>query len=518
MAQGTTDTTRRTHQFSLVAELPRLDTPSIINPKGEPYPASKKRVPFKTNPKANSLFLRFLRKIMGGGGIALLSLSTALHAQGILTVTPTRSVTTAAGTGAVGNSGNGGAATSASLADPSAVAYDSAGNLYLADAQNHVIREVLKSTGIISIIAGTGAEGYGGDGAAATAAFLDTPTGVAVDTTGNVYIADSHNNRIREVSAGTITTIAGTGTPGFSGDGAAATLAQLSHPMGVAVDSTGNVYIADTNNQRIRKITSGTISTIAGNGEEFFSGDGAAATAAVLDSPTAVAVDSSGNVYIADRHNQRVRMITGTTISTIAGSGAASFSGGFSGDGATATGALLSKPSGVSVDAAGNIYVADTNNQRIRQLGGGVIATIVGSGQQGYGADGTTPTSVNLNSPKSAAPDAVGNLAISDKLNQRVRAATLPTLTFASNAVGVLSPSQIVTLANTGTASITVAAVNIAGPFTTAPRWHMPRPPNHPRPHRNMHTEHRFPSGRGRSRHWLRRVQRYWRCSPKHPA
>ncbi len=477
MAQGTTNKTRQTHRSPRSQEAARLDSPSIINPEVAPQGSSKKSPSGKAKSKANSLFLRTLRKIGGRGGIALLSLSTALHAQGILTVTPTRSVTTAAGTGVVGNSGNGGAATSATLADPSAVAYDTAGNLYLADAQNHVIREVLKSTGVISIIAGTGAEGYGGDGAAATAAFLDTPTGVAVDSTGNVYIADSHNNRIREVSAGTITTIAGTGTPGFSGDGAAATLAQLSHPMGVAVDSNGNIYIADTNNQRIRKITAGTISTIAGDGEQFFSGDGAAATAAVLNSPTGVAVDSSGNVYIADRHNQRVRMISGTTISTIAGSGAASFSGGFSGDGATATGALLSKPSGVSVDAAGNIYVADTDNQRIRQLGGGVIATIVGSGQQGYGTDGTTPSSVNLNSPKAATPDAVGNLAISDKLNQRIRAATLPTLTFASNAVGVLSPSQSVTLANTGTAPITVGAITIAGPFTTAPGGTCPAPP-----------------------------------------
>ena len=394
--------------------------------------------------------------------------ATTLQAQGILTVTPSPAVTTDAGTGTVGDSGDGGQAASATLANPSAVAFDANGNLYLADAENHVIREVSK-TGVITTIAGIeDQEGFGGDNGPATSAYLDTPTGVAVDANGNIFIADSHNQRIREVSSGTITTIAGTGVLGYSGDGAAATAAQLALPSAVAVDSSGIVYIADTNNQRVRKISGTTISTIAGDGEEFFSGDGGAATAAVLDSPTGVAVDKAGNVYIADRHNQRVRMISGTTISTIAGSGTASFSGGFSGDGATATSATLAKPSGVSVDANGNIYIADTDNERIRELGGGAIATIAGSGQQGYGGDGTTPSTINLNSPKAVAPDALGNLAVSDDLNERIRAAALPTLTYANNGVGILSPAQSVTLTNTGTALISVATITITRPFTTA--------------------------------------------------
>jgi NHL repeat len=150
----------------------------------------------------------------------------AAHAQGILTVTPMRSVATSVGTGTVGYTGDNGAATAATLAEPSAVAYDANGNLYVADAQNHVVREVMKS-GQITTIAGIGVEGYGGDNGPATTAYLDTPTGVAVDGSGDVYIADSHNHRIREVSGGTITTIAGTGTPGYSGDGATATAAQL---------------------------------------------------------------------------------------------------------------------------------------------------------------------------------------------------------------------------------------------------------------------------------------------------
>jgi len=421
----------------------------------------------KSGPKP-FFFKTLNQKVMGGrvaGTAALFFLiSSTLLGQGILTVTPGRTVTTVAGTGTLGSTGDNGQAVSATVANPAAVAYDATGNLYIADAQNQVIREVSKA-GVITVVAGTEAtEGYSGDNGPATSATLDTPTGIAVDANGNIFIADSHNNRIREVSSGTITTIAGTGTAGFSGDNGAATSAQLALPSAVAVDSTGNIYIADTNNQRIRKISGTTISTIAGDGEELFAGDGAAATAAVLDSPTGVAVDKSGNVYIADRHNQRIRMISGTTISTIAGSGTA----GFSGDGATATAAQLFKPSGVSVDASGNVYIADTGNQRIRELGGGAIATIVGSGQQGYGADTTAPTGVNLNSPRSVAPDALGNLSISDKLNERIRAAALPTLTYTSDGVGILSPTQSVTLANTGTASISVATITLVGPFTAA--------------------------------------------------
>jgi hypothetical protein len=400
--------------------------------------------------------------------ILTLSFASTASAQGILTVTPGRGVATTAGTGTLGYSGDNVAAASATLANPSAVAYDAAGNLYLADAQNHVVREVVKSGPIITI-AGTGVEGYGGDNGPATSAYLDTPTGVAIDSTGNVYIADSHNHRIRKVSGGTITTVAGTGTAGFAGDGGTATAAQLSLPTAVAVDSSGNVFIADTNNQRIRKITGTAITTIAGNGEELYAGDGAAATAAVLDLPTGVAVDATGAVYIADRHNHRVRMVTPAgTISTIAGSGPVSFSGGFLGDGAPATAAMLAKPSGVSVDGVGNVYIADTNNQRIRQVSGNTVATVMGSGEQGFGGDGSTVTSAILNSPRAVVSDVSGNLVIADRLNQRLRAAALPTLTFSNDGVGILSATQSVTLANTGSASITVASIAFTGAFTVA--------------------------------------------------
>jgi hypothetical protein len=294
-----------------------------------------------------------------------------------------------------------------------------------------------------------------------------------VDASGNVYIADSRNHRIREITNGTITTIAGTGAPGFSGDGAAATAAQLSLPSGIAVDKTGNVYIADTNNHRIREITNGAITTIAGDGEELYAGDGATATTAALDSPTSVAVDASDNVYIADRLNQRIREVSNGIITTLAGTSTAGFSGSFSGDGAPATAATLAKPSGVSVDAAGNVYIADTDNQRIREVGNstiatGVIATIAGSGSQGFGGDPGLSTAAILNSPRSVAPDADGNLSIADKLNQRIRSGTLPILTFPSEDVGFPSPTQSVTLANAGTASITISAITLVPSFTLA--------------------------------------------------
>ncbi|MDE1160665.1 MAG: Ig-like domain repeat protein [Acidobacteriaceae bacterium] len=402
-------------------------------------------------------------------GLGLLAGAMSAHAQGLLTVTPARSASTVAGTGTVGFSGDGASATGATLASPSAVAYDAAGNLYIADANNHVIREVVKASGAISTIAGTGVEGYDGDGGAATSALLDTPTGIAVDASGNVYIADSHNQRIRKVSAGVITTIAGTGVAGFSGDGAAATAATLNLPSAVAVSSAGVVYIADTDNQRVRQVSStGVITTIAGTGDQGYTGDGAAATAAALDSPTGVAIGSTGIVYVADSHNQRVRAISAAgTMSTLAGSGTPTFSGDFGGDGASSTAALLAKPTGVSVDANGNVYVADTNNQRVRQLGGGVIQTVEGSGGQGFGGDGGVATAAVLNAPKAVGVNAAGDVAVVDTLDQRVRGGLLPTITFGAQGVGVASAGQAVTVANTGTAAITVSSITFTGTFQT---------------------------------------------------
>jgi sugar lactone lactonase YvrE len=306
-------------------------------------------------------------------------------------------------------------ATSVPLYLPSGVAFDTAGNLYIADTNDDVVREVSVS-GIISTVAGNGDQGFAGDGGTATSAQLDSPIGIAVDASGNLYIADSHNNRIREVSGGVIQTIAGTGTAGFSGDGGPATSAQLDLPSAVAVDSAGNLYIADSNNNRIRKIAGTTITTVAGDGEQTYSGDGGLATAAGLDSPRGVAVDSAFNLYIGDTNNQRIREVTAATglISTLAGTGVK----GFSGDG-SATTATLARPRGVAVDSSGSVYVADSDNNRIRTVNAGTISTLAGDGTQGMSSSGSTPTSTSLNTPDAVTIN--GSLvALSDTGNQRV--------------------------------------------------------------------------------------------------
>lgn len=316
-------------------------------------------------------------------------------------------------------------ATAASLAAPAQIAYDTAGNLYIADLNDNVIRKV-DLAGIITTVAGTGEQGFSGDGGPATGAQLDSPAGVAVDASGNIYIADTHNHRIRKVSGGTITTIAGTGTAGFSGDSGPAASALLSNPTALAVDSSGNLYVADTDNHRIRKLTitptTVTITTVAGNGEQGFSGDGSAATAAAIDSPNGVAVDAAGAIYIGDTHNQRVRMVNiSGIISTLAGNGNKTFGG----DNGSGTSASLARPRGLSVDAQGNIYVADSDNNRIRLIAntntGSSIKTVAGNGSQGFAGDGGPAVNAILDTPRAPAALSDGAFALSDTNNQLVR-------------------------------------------------------------------------------------------------
>src|SRR5208283_4909896 len=284
-------------------------------------------------------------------------------------------ITTVAGGGHYGL-GDGGAATSGSLIGPSGVAVDASGNLFIADTWNNRIREV-DPDGIITTVAGNGSYGYSGDGGQATSASLAGPSGVAVDASGNLFIADTYNNVIRKVdNNGIITTVAGGGHYGL-GDGGAATSASLVQPSGVAVDASGNLFIADTYNNVIRKVdNNGIITTVAGGGH-YGLGDGGAATSASLVQPSGVAVDASGNLFIADTYNNVIRKVDNNgIITTVAGGGHYGL-----GDGGAATSASLVQPSGVAVDASGDLFIADTWNDRIREVDpDGIITTVAGNG------------------------------------------------------------------------------------------------------------------------------------------
>ena len=339
-------------------------------------------------------------------------------------------ITTFAGTGEYGFSGDGGPAVRARLGRPWRLTVDRAGNLYIVDQYNQRIRKV-DSSGIITTVAGTGERGgYGGDGGPATAARLQFPSGVATDDAGSLYIADTQNQRIRKVdSSGIITTVAGTGERGgYGGDGGPAVQARLSSPWEVAVDDAGNLYIADFRNQRIRKVdSSGVITTIAGTGElgasRSVNGDGGLAVEAQLRNAHGVAMDGAGNLYIADTGGNRIRKVDSSgVITTVAGLAVATRGGRYSGDGGPATAATLNHPTSVAVDDAGNLYIVDCYNHRIRKVdSSGIITTVAGTGEGGHEGDGGPASQAQLNYPRGVALDGAGSLYIADTGNNRIR-------------------------------------------------------------------------------------------------
>jgi sugar lactone lactonase YvrE len=329
-------------------------------------------------------------------------------------------IITVVGTGVAGYGGDGGRGVDAQLAGPRSVVVDGAGNVLIADTDNSRVRK-LDPSGHITTVVGTGVGGFSGDGGPATAAQIRRPYGIGMDHAGNLLIADSDNHRIRKVdTSGVITTIAGTGVGGYSGDNGPATSAQLANPRGVGADAAGNVFVADSSNNRIRRITpGGTITTMAGTGVAAFSGDNGPATAAQINFPRSISFLSDGSMVFGDTGNVRVRRIsTGGTITTLAGNGVV----GFSGDGGPATMAELNAPYATLVGTAGDVYIGDSGNYRVRRVDtNGVITTVAGGGEESYFGDGGPAPLSAIAYPIGLAMDSAGRIFVADRDNNRVR-------------------------------------------------------------------------------------------------
>ena len=326
-----------------------------------------------------------------------------------------------AGTGESGFSGDDGKAIEARLKIPAGLTFDKKGNLYIADRNNHRIRKV-DTRGIITTVAGNGTAGFSGDGGKATQAQLNLPSGVAVDDKGNIYISDRSNNRVRVVdNKGTITTFAGNGGDGYSGDSGPATKAQLSKPFGLALDKKGNLYIADRENNRVRKVNpQGIITTVAGDGGFFFMGDNGPSYRASIAGPTGIVVDKNGILYIADRNNNRIRSVdTQGMIRTVAGTGQQDYNG----ESEIARDTNLYLPFGMALDQDGKILIIDRSHYRIRRidLRRGSIETVAGNGVKMFAGDGGPATGAKLSFPHGIAVDKKGNVIFSDKGHYRIR-------------------------------------------------------------------------------------------------
>jgi sugar lactone lactonase YvrE len=350
-------------------------------------------------------------KILSFVASLLLTSSGAIWAQG--------TISTAAGTGLSGFGGDTGPAVSALLAGPAGVAFDAAGNVFIADTNNFRIRRITPA-GVITTYAGNGISGYSGDGVSAVNAQLRSPRRVVAAADGTLFIADSEDHRVRRVSpGGIISTYAGNGQQGYSGDGGTAITARLDGPSDVALDAAGNLYIAELGNLRVRRVTpGGIITTYAGNGNFFSTGDGGQATAAGLAGPTSLAIDAAGNLYIGEFQGKVRRVTPAGIISTVAGSNNL----GYAGDGGAATSARLGNVQGIAIDPSGNLLIADTTNHRIRKVTpGGLISTEAGNGTPGSSGDGTNATFAQLNAPADVAVDPSGAFVIAESLGHRVR-------------------------------------------------------------------------------------------------
>ena len=363
-------------------------------------------------------------------------------------------------------------ATSSALNLPLGEATDAAGNLYISDTGNNRIRKVDPVGNIITIAGSSEVAGLSGDGGLAVTAQISAPSAIAIDGAGNILFADTGNNAIREINAatGNISTIAGTlGSAGYNGDGHAATTALLSTPQGLAFDGSGNLYIADTGNNRIRKVdTSGTISTIAGDGTAGYFGDGGAALSGQFDLPWSLAVAADGTLYIADFGNNRIRKIdpVSGTVSTVAGTGVGSYTG----DGGLAINASLNGPAGVAIDAANNLYIADSENNAIRKVNhvSGGITTLAGNGTALFGGDSFNAPLAGLYKPYSVYLDGAGNLFLADRLDLRIRevSATVAGLQYPTMKEGKTSAPIVQRIENDGNSSLNLT--NLAAlPATT---------------------------------------------------
>ena len=381
-------------------------------------------------------------------------------------------ISTIAGNGTAGNKGGNGSAASAALVSaPRGGVIDSRGNIYFADSANNIVRKISPTGGIVTV-AGNGTSGYTGDGGAATAAELNAPSKVIFDPAGNLYIADTGNNVIRYVNVvtGDISTAAGNGTAGYTGDNGQATSAELNKPQGLAIDLAGNVYVADTGNSVIRYFgLGGGINTITGTGTAGYAGDGGNAYGAQLSSPQAVALDLLGDIYIADTGNDVVRVITApfNTITTFAGQHGTAAN---AGDGGTAPAASLNAPTDIAFDPAGELYIA-TGGQ-VRQVNSaGIIGTIVGTGGTGpYSGDGGAAANAVIPSPASnLIVDASGDVYIVDTAGNRlleVAVAAPATLNMGTQTPGSSSAAQVITLENTGNTAMTLTGISVSAGFT----------------------------------------------------